>query len=76
VPDFPEVPQERAARAFERLGFTVDRNKGKGGHYKVYGPSGKFTILPSHLRAKGLRCNIAKFIEREDVSLEAFREEL
>lgn len=42
MPDFPEVPQERAARALARLGFTVDKGKGKGGHYKVYGPSGVF----------------------------------
>ena len=76
MPDFPEVPQERAARALERLGFTVDRSKGKGGHFKVYGPSGAFTILPSHLRAKGTRSSIAKFVMAEGVDLEAFKEEL
>ena len=74
VPDFPEVPQQRAAKALERLGFTVDRNKGKGGHYKVYGPSGRFTILPSHLKTKGTRHAIAKFIIQEGVSIETFKE--
>jgi len=76
VPDFPEVPQARVARALERLGFTVDRAKGKGGHFKVYGPSGSFTILPSHLKAKGTRSSIAKFVIAEGVSLETFKAEL
>ncbi len=74
MPDFPEVPQQRAAKALEKLGFTVDRSKGKGGHYKVYGPSGKFTILPSHLKAKGTRHAIAKFIMQEGIKLETFKE--
>jgi predicted RNA binding protein YcfA (HicA-like mRNA interferase family) len=76
VPDFPEVPQERAARALERLGFTVDRSKGKGVHYKVYGPKGGFTILPGHLKAKGTRSSIAKFIMAAGVDLEIFKAEL
>lgn len=76
MPDFPEVPQERAARALERLGFTVDRTKGKGGHYKVYGPSGACTILPGHLKAKGTRSSIAKFIMSEGIDLETFKNEL
>lgn len=76
MPDFPEVPQERVARALTRLGFTVDKTKGKGGHYKVYGPSGACTILPSHLRAKGTRSSIAKFVIAEGVSLETFKAEL
>ena len=76
MPDFPEVPQERAARALERLGFSVDRSKGKGGHYKVYGPSGAFTIVPSHLHAKGTRSSIAKFVMAEGVDLETFKAEL
>lgn len=58
MPDFPEVPQQRAAKALEKLGFTVDRSKGKGGHFKVFGPSGRFTILPSHLKASGTRHSI------------------
>ena len=76
MPDFPEVPQERVARALARLGFTIDKTKGKGGHYKVYGPSGLFTILPSHLKAKGTRSSIAKFVIAEGVSLETFKAEL
>ncbi|MEK7563710.1 MAG: hypothetical protein AAB544_04950 [Patescibacteria group bacterium] len=76
MPDFPEVPQERVARALTRLGFTVDKTKGKGGHYKVYGPSGAFTILPSHLRTKGTRSSIARFVIAEGVNLETFKAEL
>jgi predicted RNA binding protein YcfA (HicA-like mRNA interferase family) len=76
VPDFPEAPQEKVARALERLGFTVDRNKGKGSHYKVYGPSGSFTILPNKLRSKGTRHSILKFLEKEGTSIEAFKKEL
>jgi len=58
------------------LGFTVDKAKGKGGHCKVYGPSGLWTIVPSHLRAKGTRSSIAKFVIAEGISLETFKAEL
>jgi predicted RNA binding protein YcfA (HicA-like mRNA interferase family) len=74
MPDFPEVPQQRVARALEKIGCTVDRSKGKGGHYKVYGQSGKFTILPSHLKAKGTRHSIVKFILDEGINFEVFKE--
>lgn len=76
MPDFPEVSQDRLARTLRRLGFTVDTSKGKGGHYKVYGPSGKATIVPSHLHAKGTRHSIAKFIIAEGINFEAFLQEL
>ncbi len=76
MPDFPEVSQARLARALSRLGLTVDKKKGKGGHYKVFASNGKWTIIPPKLKAKGTRCAIAKFLIEQGIDFDTFLKDL
>lgn len=50
-PSLPsDVSQKRLAKAFEKVGFTIDYHGGKGGHYKLVDPkSQKFITLQSKI---------------------------
>lgn len=61
-----------AIRAFERLGFEVDRVRGS--HYILLHPDGRFVSIPRHREVKpGLLLNQLK---RAGISWEEFEEHL
>lgn len=56
MPPIPSFSAKDCLRALEKLGFSIDYSKGKGGHVKAYAPSNvtirqgqrPFIIVPLH----------------------------
>lgn len=67
--NIPVIKTEKLIRILEKLGFTVDKGKGKGSHVKIFGKDGKFTIAPRSLDSISTRKSIAKFLISQGIDI-------
>ncbi len=85
MPNIPAFSSKDLEKALKNLGFTIDRSKGKGGHYKAKSPIGikiqpgqkNFVIIP-HTKEiyEDLRNKILKEVKSFGFSEEQFLEAL
>ena len=85
MPELPPLKRDRLIKALKKLGFTVDKSKGKGSHYKVYPRAGlnnqetrkfHFFTVPKKISGPGIRIDLAKFLKENGVDIESFKKEL
>ena len=77
MPSFPPIKRDKLLKALKIFGYTIDFDKGKGSHYKLYSLDGKYSItIPKTLESNFVRSTISKFIIRQGMDFKAFLKDL